>query len=259
MSTDQPTTGLVTPSLTLPLNMNNPDGEDVGQLEAFKLFASISATDDVGIIIDNVLPGDQIFVYDASGISSFRSSSMKLIKGVIGIANAIGTKALVYASDGAAAPFTKAWNSALKTIGDAVGDSDIKHSRRDAYGLDPGTGKYAKDEGGLIVCMPKAKGAVYSSKDYRLSGDTKNKGRKTKYYPKKANEKNIWWPCNVDGGKMSGTAEIAGAAHILAFDNKFTDNAGSYTIGFIVVRDNRPSGRSVQDLYNEMLGSPVSI
>lgn len=257
MSTDS--TGLVTPSLTLPLKMNDSEGVNIGQVEAFKLFAAITANDDTGIIIDNVLPGDEIIIYDASGISSFRMTDMKKVKAVVGIANALATKALVFATDGAALPFTKAWNSALDKIGDAVDDGKIKHSRRDAYGRDPGSGDYAKNEGGLIVCMPKARGAVYATNDYHLKGDTKNKGRKTKYYPSKAEKNNVWYPCNVEGGRMSGVAQEAGAIHVLAFDDKFSDNCGSYTVGIIVLRKDRPSGKTRDQLLKEIKGSPCSL
>lgn len=259
MSTEELTTTLVVPSLSLPINMNNSDGEDVGNIEAFKLFASISTSDDVGIIIDNVMEGDEILIYDASGIASFKKTSMALIKGVIGIANAIGTSALVYATEGAAAPFVKEWNSALSSIGDAVGDGEIKHARRDAYGQDPGTGDYAKNEGGLIVCMPKSKGAIYATDDYHLTGDTKENGRRVEYYSEKTIEKNAFFPCNVSAGKMSGVAQIAGAAHILSFDSNFEDNCGAYTVGIIVIRKDRPSGKSRDIVLSEIKASPVSI
>lgn len=239
--------------------MNNSEGVHIGQVEAFKLFASITANDDTGIIIDNVLPGDEIIIYDASGIASFRMTDMKKVKAVVGIANALATKALVYATDGAALPFTKVWNSTLEKVGDVVGDSKIKHSRRDAYGCDPGSDDYAKNEGGLIVCMPKAKGAIYASSSYHLTGDTKNKGRKEKYYSKKAKEKNIFFPCNVDGGRMSGVAQQAGTIHVLAFDDKFSDNAGAYTVGMIILRKDRPSKRTRDQLLKEIQGSPCSL
>jgi hypothetical protein len=244
MSNEQQATTLVVPSLSLPVTLNDSNGNNIGQAEAFKLWASISSNDDVGIIIDNVLPGDEIIIYDASGIASFKETSMKLIKGVVGIANAIATSALVYATDGAAAPFVKQWNDALDKVGDAVGDGDIKHGRRDAYGRDPGTGDYAKDEGGLIVCMPETNGAVYATDDYHLEDGAKDHGRQYKYYPEKAKKNNVFYPCNVSGGVMSATATKAGAIHILAFDEKFTDNCGAYTVGLIVVRQNRPSGKS---------------
>jgi hypothetical protein len=254
MSSDQQST-LVVPSLTLPLNLNDSSGVHIGQSEAFKLWASIPVNDDVGVLIDNVLAGDEIIIYDASGIASFKSTSMKVIKGVVGIANAIGTKALVYATDGAAAPFVKEWNSTLDKVGKAVGDSDIKHGRRDAYGRDPGTGDYAKNEGGLIVCMPESKGAIYATKDYHFKDKAKDNGRKYEYYSDKAKANNVLFPCNVNGGKMSAIAGTAGAIHVLAFDEKFTDNAGAYTVGLIVIRKDRPSGKTRDAVYSEIRGA----
>jgi hypothetical protein len=251
MSTEQQTT-LVVPSLTLPLTLKDSNGTNIGQAEAFKLWASIPSNDDVGIIIDNVLPGDEIVIYDASGIASFKSTSMALIKGVVGIANALATSALVYATDGAAAPFVKEWNNALDKVGKAVGDSDIKHGRRDAYGRDPGTGDYGKHEGGLIVCMPESKGAVYATSDYYLEDGAKDHGRKYKYYSDKAKSHNVLYPCNVTDGKMSAVAGVAGAIHVLAFDEKFTDNAGAYTVGLIVIRNERPSGKTRDAVYAEI-------
>ncbi len=259
MSNTETQNNLVVPSLTLPLDMKDSEGKMIKDIEAFKLFASISSTDDNGIIIDNVKKGDEIIIYDASGIASFRMSSMKLVKAVVGIANAIGTKALVYATDGAALPFTKAWNKALSSIGEAIDDGKIKHSRRDAYGCDPGSDDYAKNEGGLIVCMPKSKGAIYATDSYHLTGDTKNKGRREEYYSKKTKEKNAFFPCPEKGCRMSGIAEESGAAHILSFDDKFTDNCGAYTVGILVIRKHRPSGKSRNVIIDDIKSTPVSL
>lgn len=256
-STEQQVT-LVVPSLTLPLNLKDSNGTDIGQAEAFKLWASIPANDEVGVIIDNVLPGDEIIIYDASGIASFKSTSMKVIKGVVGIANAIATKTLVYATDGAAEPFVKQWNDTLDKVGKAVGDSDIKHGRRDAYGRDPGTGDYAKDEGGLVVCMPETKGAIYATSDYHFTDGAKSHGRKEEYYSAKAKTNNVLFPCNIEGGLMSAVAKTAGAIHVLAFDEKFTDNAGAYTVGLIVLRAERPSGKSRNEVYADIEGAGPS-
>ncbi|MCW5201277.1 hypothetical protein VU07_05750, partial [Desulfobulbus sp. F4] len=152
---------VITPSVTLPAN--NQDGK---QYEAFKVWASIPVCDDKGITIDNVKNGDEITIYNAAGIASFDKTSMKMIKAIVGIANGIAGDILIYATDGLAAPFVEAWNKSLKAIGDAVGDSDIEHKRRDPYGKDPGTGDTGKHEGGLIVCMPGSGGAIYATDDY---------------------------------------------------------------------------------------------
>ncbi|KAB2879782.1 hypothetical protein F9K33_08090 [bacterium] len=257
MSSEQQST-LVVPSLALPLDITDSNGKNIGQGEAFKLWASIPANDEVGVIIDNVLPGDEIIIYDASGIASFKETSMALIKGVVGIANALGTTALMFATDGAAAPFVSAWDSALDNVNKAIGDAPIKHGRRDAYGQDPGTGDYAKDEGGLVVCMPETSGAIYATDDYHFADGAKSHGRKYEYYSKKAKANNVLFPCNVSGGLMSATATKAGAIHVLAFDEKFTDNAGSYTVGLVVIRGQRPSGKSRDAVYAEIVSAGPS-
>jgi len=242
----------ITPSLTLPSTM--PNGQ---QVEGHKLWVSIPANDDTGVIIDNVLPGDEVYVYDASGISSFDKTNMKLVKSIIGLANAVAGDALMFAEP-ETAPFVEAWNSALKGIGDAVGDSDIEHTRRDQYGRDPGTGDYGKHEGGLIVCMPESNGVIYATSDYYLGDDSKSNGRKTDYYSQATKDKNAFFPCNVAGGKLSGTAGKAGAVHILAFDSNFSDNAGAYNVGVMVIRGVRPSGKTRDQIVQALLGAGPS-
>lgn len=234
----------ISPALTLPPTM---EGAPYA-IEAYNLWVSIPANNDVGAIISGVLPGDTLIVYSASGIASFEKTSMKLVKAVLGVANAIAGDVLMFATEGAAAPFVAAWNSAVTQIGDAVGDADIQSKRRDPYGRDPGTGDYASHEGGLIVCMPECKGAIYATDDYYLDGDSKDHGRQTKYYSKAAVEHNVLFPCPVNGGQMRATASIGGSISILAFDSKFDDNAGAYSVGLCVVRQQRPSGRSVDEL-----------
>ncbi|MBL7727166.1 MAG: hypothetical protein JNM68_05755 [Dinghuibacter sp.] len=248
----------LTPTLTLPLNLVNSDGKDVGQAEAFKLWATIPVNDDRGITIDNVLKGDEIFIYDASGIGSFKETNMGLVKAILGMANSIATAGVLYLTDGAAAPFVKAWDDGVKKIGDAVGNN-LKHGRRDMYGRDPGTGDYGKHEGGLIVCMPETRGPVYATSDYYLEDGSKEHGRKYQYYSDKAKHMNVIYPCNVPDGRLSAVAGADGAIHILAFDSDFQDNAGSYTVGLIVVRYDRPSGRSSNELIRQLKGlAPVS-
>jgi len=245
----------ITPTLTLPININDSNGNNLGQAEAFKLWACISATDETGVIIDNVMAGDEVIVYDASGIASFKEANMAIVKGVVGMANAIAGGVLVFATDGAAAPFVDSWNKAVDNIGKAVGDGKMKYGNRDMYGRDPGTGDYAKDEGGLIVCMPESKGPIYATDDYHLTGDTKNHGRKYEYYSSKAKAANLFYPCNVSGGLMQATAGVAGAVHILAFDSKFTDNCGSYTVGIIVLRKSRPNNFTDAQLQTQLVNA----
>lgn len=234
----------VAPALTLPPALAGAPYA----IEAYNLWVAIPANNDVGAVISGVLPGDTLIVYSASGIASFDSTSMKLVKAVLGIANAIAGDVLMFATEGAAAPFVAAWNTAVSDLGAAVGDADIKSKRRDPYGRDPGTGDYASHEGGLIVCMPESKGAVYATDDYYLGGDSKDHGRRYQDYSAAAKQHNVLFPCPVNGGLMRATATVAGAINILAFDSKFDDNAGAYSVGICVVRDQRGSGRNSDEL-----------
>ena len=93
-------TTTISPTLTLPNRLDS--GE---QIEGYKLWVSIPANDDTGVIIDNVLPGDEIVIYDASGICSFDKTNMAMVKAIVGLANAVAGDVVMYATDGAAAPF----------------------------------------------------------------------------------------------------------------------------------------------------------
>lgn len=243
----------ITPTLTLPTNLDSG-----AQIEGFKLWVSIPANDEAGVTIDNVLPGDEIIVYYTSGICSFDKTNMAMVKAIVGLANAVAGDALMFATDGAAAPFVEAWNKSVKAIGDAVGDADIEKKRRDAYGRDPGTGDYAKNEGGLIVCMPKSKGVVYATSDYYLLDGTKENGRKLDYYSAAAKNANLFYPCSVSGGLLSRTATEAGTINVLAFDEKFSDNAGAYNVGMMVIRGNRPSGATSDEVRQKLMGAAPS-
>ncbi|GAB4040413.1 hypothetical protein [Spirosoma jeollabukense] len=230
----------LTPTLTLP---NKADEETV---QAFKLWASVPANDEIGITIDNVQVGDQVYVYDGAGIASFDKVNMAAVKGIVGIANAIAGGALVVAQP-ETAPFVAAWDTGISAILAALPD-ELGNKRRDMYGCDPGTGDYAKDEGGLIVCMPESHGPIYATDNYTLTGDTKNDGRLYKYYSDDTKKVNAFFPCPVinnatdpgsgDNGRLLGTATKDGAVHILAFDKDYNDNAGYYNVGLIIIRSN---------------------
>ncbi|HLP89946.1 MAG TPA: hypothetical protein VK184_15320 [Nostocaceae cyanobacterium] len=212
--------------------------EKTGKVEVFKIWAIVAANDDTGLVISNVKKGDEIIIYDASGIASFKEANMHLISSIIGIANAIGEAGVLIATEGEAAPFIGAWNKGVDSIRKAIENGHPSHGNRDAYGRDPGTGDYAKEEGGLIVAMPESKGPIYATHDYFLKDGAKKNGRKVEYYSQKTLEKNAFFPYPDNGGKMSATAGIDGVVHILAFDSKFTDNHGAYAVAVYVVRNN---------------------
>ncbi len=219
------------------------------------MWASIPANDDKGIVIDNVQKDDEILIYNAAGIASFSEVNMALVKGIVGVINAVADGAVLLAAP-EMAPLVAAFTAGVDAIMAAVPDK-LGNKRRDAYGLDPGTGDYAKNEGGLVVCMPESHGAIYALDKYHFTGDTKNDGRLYKYYSDDAKKVNALFPCPVinnpdnpssdDNGRMSATSGQLdrGAINILAFDEDFADNAGCYNVGMIIIRGGNTPQRDV--------------
>ncbi len=97
----------ITPTLTFPLNLANSGGKPAAGAEAFKRRAIIPANDRAGITIDNVLPGYEIFIYNAPGIAPFKETNMGLVKATHRMANAIATDGVRFLTDGAVALFVK--------------------------------------------------------------------------------------------------------------------------------------------------------
>lgn len=228
-------------SINLDVSFSTVDGDKKEiKADAYKIWAAVSSNDPDGLTIQNVLKGDEVIIYDAIGTAYFSSSKVNLIKGVIGVANAVAGDVLMFATEGAAAPFVKGWNESLSALGSAFSAPDDKGSKaRDSYGKDSNSGDFAKGEGGVIVCMPDSSGALYASDDNRLKDGAKANGRKPEYFSDNVKNSNAFFPFNGSGGQMSAIAGKSGNVHILAFDgqgNGFTDNQGKYTLGIIVVR-----------------------
>jgi hypothetical protein len=106
-------------------------------------------------------------------------------------------------------------------------DNDVHKMRRDAFGREPESGRHAKREGGVLVCLPGAGGAYYSGDDDKFC--LKSSG------PRKDSEK----PEHVKFGffLVQGDADHNdrvvggnGEIFILAWDHRFDDNVGSYRV-----------------------------
>ena len=116
----------------------------------------------------------------------------------------------------------------LKKVGPVV-----KKKRRDGNGLDRGTFDYAKEEGGIIVCPPEARGPVYSNGNTQLKDGAKKDGRKVEFYSNRIKDLNCFFPCfGVQGNKQETVIKEDGTLSILAFDKEdaFRDNAGCYVV-----------------------------
>jgi len=220
------------PDITIPETVN---GCGIQELD---VWVEVSPTDQDGITIAGIKKGDRVIIEDASGICSFAKTKLDSVAGIVAIANGVLQDGANYYAGDKAEETQEAFNEQRKVLQELL-TKDVKHKRRDAFGLDPGTGDYGKNEGGLIVCMPSAKGAIYATPEHRLGGGAKSNGRLPEYVASVIKDEwNSFFPCRLEGGVTDCVAIDDGAVHILAFDQKFSDNAGTYSVN---VRVERPA------------------
>lgn len=242
MSSDPGTT--ISSSITLP---SSTDSNYWG----FKVLVGVSSNDPTGAEIAGLEAGDIIGIGEMAGECSFSTVSVKLIKGIINVANKIAGETAEILTDGAAEPVVKAWNDSLKAVEDGFNQKDIDTKLRDAWGETKGGG-YATHEGGILVCLPQSGGPL-NQDQFKLNDDAGKNGRLPKYYP----QGKAFFPCNLPGGTMYAPASESGTAYILAYDSKFSDNQGAYNIEICIMRPSKaPSGLSTQDAIEQILSLP---
>ena len=124
----------------------------------------------------------------------------------------------------------KAIDAMRKQVENASGSK-----KRDGFGKDVGTNEYARKEGGIVIFMPDAKGPIYG---FELDEDCKGSGRRQDYNP---HSDVCFFPCRESGesghgAAMERTVRQDGVVRILVFDSDYSDNAGSYSVRFTVIR-----------------------
>ena len=214
------------------------------------IWAKVSATDMSGVTITNIEMGDIVRVETISGFCSFSDKSfVGHLKSVAGIVGGILTSGLPLFS-----------GTEVKTIGDALKKgagslesyAGTKGKVRTGYGKVRGKDRFAVKEGGIIVCMPSARGAIYAAEDSYLDGDAEEHGRLPQYV---APHLRNWcfFPCRQAGGLMEKTAQQDGTVHVLVFDKEYQDNAGAYEVKLTITRPGRgPQG--VQEELSSLFG-----
>lgn len=207
-----------------------PDGAG-----AFSCWIDIVANDPNGVVISNVKKGDIIEIGLINGVASFEQTTMAPVKSFIAVRAGIMKDSLDYYTLGQADETKDAIEQATKCILESL-PNEIKHKPRDGYGQDPTTDEYSTTEGGIIICMPKAKGAIYATSENYLSDDAKTNGRKQEYFPENIKNVNSWFPCQLEGGIMKKQAEVDGEINILAFEQNWEDSAGDYQFRLTIVR-----------------------
>ena len=201
---------------------------------AVSIWAEVSANDENGISIDGIQKGDTISIEHMSGQCSFSGSGTDIALSVVAVTLALGEDGSQNADVDATATL-EALDNELKKIKSNQGDLGSKI--RDAWGEkgDSG-GKFAKEEGGIVVCMPGTAGSVKSTEDYWLKSEAENKGRGPEYYKPAFAEQDCWFPSRKGTQKLSEVASKNGVVTIHAWDYKFNDNKGVYTIKIVVTR-----------------------
>lgn len=184
----------------------------------------INAADLLGISIDGMLAGDQVQVVSASGIASFSEDKGNPLASSIVAVLAAGAKIL----DPPASPLIDAGAEFAK---DQFKATNAKTLRRDAFGVEPGSGHKAKEEGGLLVCLPEAGGTYYSgdrSAKGRLRWIKANGVRTDDHLP--PHVVGAFFPIQGDTAHNTRTVRQSGPMYVTAWDWKFEDNAGFYKV-----------------------------
>jgi len=186
----------------------------------------INAADPLGVSIDGLQAGDQVQIMSASGIASFKqdkgNSTASSLVGVVAAGAQVAATALGYPE---VAPVITAAEAFAK---DQFKATNVRILRRDPFGVDPGSGRGAAQEGGMLVCMPEAGGTFYSGEDRKrwIQGDGT---RSDEHLPSHFNY-TAFFPRQGYTTHNTRICQQSGQMFVLAWDWQFDDNAGFYKV-----------------------------
>jgi hypothetical protein len=187
----------------------------------------INAADPLGVSIEGMQAGDQVQVLAASGVASFsEDTGNPLASSIVGLV-AAGVK--VALGDKDTPQVAAAIDAAEQFAKDLFKATNAKTKRRDAFGVDPSSGHKAREEGGLLVCLPDAGGTYYSGDGDHQGRWIKPDGTRTDdHLP--AHVLGSFFPVQGDFSHNTRTAGQSGPMYVTAWDWKFEDNAGFYKV-----------------------------
>ncbi len=120
----------------------------------------INAADDMGVSVLGLQPNDVIQVTSAAGIASFsEDKGNPLASSIVGLIGVGAKAALGLTGLPEVVPIVDA---AEKIAQEQFKATNAKTKRRNAFGVDPGSGHKAKQEGGLVISFPEAGEPYYS-------------------------------------------------------------------------------------------------
>jgi hypothetical protein len=209
---------------------------DRSQDEAL-LVMFINAADPLGVSIDGLQAGDTVQVLSASGIASYsEDKGNPLASSIVGLVAAGANVAVTAAGHPEVVPVL---NAAEKFAQDQFKATNAKTKRRDAFGVDPGSGHKARQEGGLLVCLPEAGGTFYSGNGDRKERWVKGDGVRTDdKLP--AHMYGAFFPRQGYAAHNTRMAGQTGPMYVVPWDWKFEDNAGFYKVFVKLKKGNGP-------------------
>ena len=81
---------------------------------------------------------------------------------------------------------------------------------------------------------------MYAHDTNHLAGIAKAEGRLDKHLDNLMRDE-CFFPNRIPGGRMALEARSSGILYLLAFDNDYSDNSGSYEVAFRIERPERPA------------------
>jgi hypothetical protein len=185
----------------------------------------INAADPLGISIDGLQAGDQVQVLSASGIASYsEDKGNPLASSIVGLVAKGANIAITAAGAPEAVPLI---NAAEEFAREQFKATNAKTKRRDAFGVDPSSGHKARQEGGLLVCLPEAGGIFYSgNSDHKERWIKQNGVRSDDHLP--AHVFGSFFPMQGFASHNTRIVQQSGQMYVTAWDHIFEDNAGFY-------------------------------
>jgi hypothetical protein len=197
------------------------------------LAAFVNAADPLGVCIAGIQSGDTISVTSASGIASFaEDKGSPFASSLVTLAAAGANVAAVMTGNPALLPLVTAAETFAKA---QFAPSEVKHKRRDAFGVDPADGLKARQEGGILISLPQA-GRVY----YSGNGD-----HRERWISKPGDRFDALRPAHVTDGfflvpggpeRNTRRATSAGEVYVSPWDWMHDDNAGYYRVLVLITK-----------------------
>jgi hypothetical protein len=195
------------------------------------VIAFLNAGDDLGVMISGVKATDTIEFVSATGNASFaeeiKNEGVPAFIGVVAVGANLVTSA--FGQPELAPIITAADDFAKKQFQ----EEKVKTKRRDPFGVDPGTGHKARQEGGVIVSMPEAGQIFHSGDSDHESLWIKEPGtRDSIHHPDHVRNAFFLQGRPFDERKATADGDII----ISPWDFKFEDNFGFYRLHILLKR-----------------------